>query len=269
MVKSRPADWTAGEVPVFGGRLAYHRTGGKGPPLILSHGLTDNGLCWTRLARALEADFDIIMLDARGHGASSGVGPGDVVDPVRDLAEAVEALGLTRVLVMGHSVGARASAGYAAAFPDRVRALVLEDPPLVPPMTPEARERRLQAFREQVARFRSMTEAELRAFGMRQSPSWDPIEFPAWAASKRQVDAEALPLLNSAWQEDFRSLQSPTLLIHGESERGSMVAPQQAREALEHNPNLRAVRIPGAGHNVRRENFADVLLAVRSFLAAV
>jgi pimeloyl-ACP methyl ester carboxylesterase len=114
-----------------------------------------------------------------------------------------------------------------------------------------------------------MTEAELRAFGMRQSPSWDPIEFPAWAASKRQVDAEALPLLNSAWQEDFRSLQSPTLLIHGESKRGSMVAPEQAREALELNPNLRAVRIPGAGHNVRRENLADVLLAVRSFLAAV
>jgi pimeloyl-ACP methyl ester carboxylesterase len=48
-----------------------------------------------------------------------------------------------------------------------------------------------------------------------------------------------------------------------------MVAPEQAREALELNPNLRAVRIPGAGHNVRRENLADVLLAVRSFLAAV
>jgi pimeloyl-ACP methyl ester carboxylesterase len=269
MVSSRSAGWTAGEVAISGGRLSYHRTGGHRPPLVLSHGLTDNGLCWTRVAEALAPDFDVIMLDARGHGASSRVGPGEVVDPIRDLAEAVEALDLSRVLVMGHSVGARASAGFAAAFPKRVRALVLEDPPLVPPMTPDARERRLQTFREQVARFRSMTEAELRAFGMRQSPSWDPVEFPAWATSKRQVDAEALPLLNSAWQEDFRSLQSPTLLIHGESERGSMVAPEQAREALELNPNLRAVRIPGAGHNVRRENFADVLLAVRSFLAEV
>jgi len=205
MVSSGSADWTPGEVAVSGGQLAYHRTGGDGPPLVLSHGLTDNGLCWTRLAEALAPDFDIIMLDARGHGASSRVGPGDAVDPVRDLAEAVEALGLTRVLVMGHSVGARASAGFAATFPDRVRALVPEDPPLVPPMTPEARARRLQTFREQVARFRSMTEAELRAFGMRQSPSWDPAEFPAWVQSKRQVDAEALPLLNSAWQSSTQS----------------------------------------------------------------
>ena len=269
MVSSGSADWTPGEVAVSGGQLAYHRTGGDGPPLVLSHGLTDNGLCWTRLAEALAPDFDIIMLDARGHGASSRVGLGDAVDPVRDLAEAVEALGLTRVLVMGHSVGARASAGFAATFPDRVRALVLEDPPLVPPMTPEARARRLQTFREQVARFRSMTEAELRAFGMRQSPSWDPAEFPAWVQSKRQVDAEALPLLNVAWQEDFRGIRSPTLLIHGESDRGSMVSQEQAREACELNPVIRSVRIPGAGHNVRRENFADVLLAVRSFLAEV
>ncbi len=269
MVSPRSEDWTPGEVAVSGGRLAYHRTGGGGPPLVLSHGLTDNGLCWTRLAEALAPDFDIIMLDARGHGASSRVGPGEAVDPVQDLAEAVEALGLTPLLVMGHSVGARASAGFAAAFPDRVRALVLEDPPLVPPMTPEARTRRLQTFREQVARFRSMTEAELRAFGMRQSPSWDPAEFPAWAASKRQVDAEALPLLNSAWQEDFRRIRSPTLLIRGEAERGSMVAPEQAREACELNPDIKSVRILGAGHNVRRENFAEVLRALRSFLAEV
>ena len=269
MVSSGSADWTPGEVAVSGGKLAYHRTGGDAPPLVLSHGLTDNGLCWTRLAEALAPDFDIIMLDARGHGASSRVGPGDIVDPVRELAEAVEALGLTHVLVMGHSVGARASAGFAAALPDRVRALVLEDPPLVPPMAPEARARRLQTFREQVARFRSMTEAELRAFGMRQSPSWDPSEFPAWAASKRQVDAEALPHLTSDWRQDFREIRAPTLLIHGESERGGMVSVEQAREACALNPKLRAVRIAGAGHNVRRENFTDVLSAVRSFLAEV
>lgn len=267
MVSSGSADWTPGEVAVSGGQLAYHRTGGGGPPLVLSHGLTDNGLCWTRLAEALAPDFDVIMIDARGHGASSRVGPGDAVDPVRDLAEAVEALGLDQVLVMGHSVGARASAGYAAAHPDRVRALVLEDPPLVPPMTPDARRKRLEKFQEQVARFRSMTEAELFAFGRQQAPSWDPREFPAWVASKLQVDAGALPFLQSDWRQDVRDLSSPTLLIHGESERGSMVSVEQALEARALNPNLRAVRIPGAGHNVRRENFAQVVIAVRSFLA--
>ena len=35
-----------GAIPVTGGHLAYHRTGGDKPALVLSHGLTDNGLCW-------------------------------------------------------------------------------------------------------------------------------------------------------------------------------------------------------------------------------
>lgn len=269
MVTQPPAGWTYGEAAVTSGRLAYHRTGGGGPPLVLSHGLTDNGLCWARLAEDLAPDFDVIMLDARGHGLSSRVGPGEIVDPVRDLAEAVEALGLDQVLVMGHSVGARASAGYAAAHPDRVRALVLEDPPLVPPMAPDARRKRLEKFQEQVTRFRSMTEAELYTLGKQQAPSWDPREFPAWVASKLQVDAGALPLLNSDWREDVRGLRSPTLLIHGESERGSMVSAEQVLEASDLNPNLKAIRIPGAGQNVRRENFTQVVIAVRGFLAGV
>lgn len=266
MVSSSSADWTSGEVAVSGGKLAFHRTGGEGPPLVLSHGLTDNGLCWTRLAEALGADYDIIMLDARGHGTSSRVGRPGAADPVRDLAEAIEGLGLNRVLVMGHSVGARASAGYAAAFPDRVRALVLEDPPLVPNPDAQAQAVRQSKFQEQVEKFRSMSEVDIRNFGRRQFPSWHDREFSAWTTSKRQVDVNALPVFRTSWRDEIAGLRAPTLLLHGEPGRGSMAGAEQVNEARSLNPNLRALKIPGAGHNVRRENFADVLLAVRGFL---
>lgn len=267
MVTNR-LDWPSGEVPVTGGKLAYHRTGGGGPPVVLSHGLTDNGLCWTRLAEALAPDFDVIMLDARGHGESSppgdaGIGPDT---PGRDIAEAIRGLGLRDVIAIGHSMGARATAACAAAHPGLIRAVILEDPPFVPPMDSEAAAKRLSRFREQVLQLREMTDAELLALLRRQSPSWEAADFPAWIASKRQVDRNALPILPTPWQEDIRRIKAPTLLIHGDSERGSMVGAAEAREARELNTELRALRIEGTGHNVRRENFPAFLLAVRSFL---
>ena len=63
--------WTSAYVETDRIKLHYHRTGGDKPALVLAHGLTDNGLCWTRLARALEAEYDLVMVDARGHGLSA------------------------------------------------------------------------------------------------------------------------------------------------------------------------------------------------------
>jgi pimeloyl-ACP methyl ester carboxylesterase len=45
-----------------------------------------------------------------------------------------------------------------------------------------------------------------------------------------------------------------------------MVTPTLADEAAALNPNVEVVHIPGAGHNVRRENFEAYLAAVRAFL---
>lgn len=259
--------WLSGTVPISGGHLAYHRTGGAGPALVLSHGLTDNGLCWTRLAKALAPHFDVIMLDARGHGDSSRIAPGQAHDPGEDIAEAIGALGLTTPLVMGHSVGARATALYAAAYPDRVSRVVLEDPPMTPLIEPSAAERRRTRFREQVAKFRAMTPAEITAQGRATSPTWHDDEFPAWTASKQQVDPEAMPDYRVPWQDTFAAITAPTLLIHGDPTLGGIVTPELAAEAQRINPNIRPVQITGAGHNTRRENFADYLAAVRGFLS--
>ncbi|MFN2157062.1 MAG: alpha/beta fold hydrolase, partial [Anaerolineae bacterium] len=58
--------------------LHYYRTGKEGgPPLVLAHGFSDDGQCWYRLATDLEADFDVVMPDARGHGLSARVRPGE------------------------------------------------------------------------------------------------------------------------------------------------------------------------------------------------
>ena len=48
-----------------GTKLHYYRTGSGTQPLVLAHGITDDGLCWSSVAEALADRFDILMVDAR------------------------------------------------------------------------------------------------------------------------------------------------------------------------------------------------------------
>ena len=259
-------NWQSGQVVVRSGHLAYHRTGGGGQALVLAHGLTDNGLCWARTAQALQGQFDVIMLDARGHGESARMEPGVAYVPARDIAEAIAALGLTAPIVLGHSVGALAMSAMAAAFPGLAAKVILEDPPWLAAPPPGDTAERQQRFQRQVADFAAMTDAELLALGQRTSPSWDAAEFPAWVLSKRQVDPAALPDWGAPWQETVAAITAPTLLIYGEAARGGLVSAAVAAAAMELNPHLTAVQIEGAGHNLRRENFASYMAQVRAFL---
>ena len=258
--------WQAGTLEVSGGHLAYHRTGGPGPAMLLSHGLTDNGLCWSRVAKALEADYDIVMLDARGHGESARLHGGETHDSGQDIAEAIECLKLNLPIVVGHSVGALAVAAFANAHPDRASKVILEDPPFLPIANQTAGPERQKKFRQQVAEFHAMSDAEITDMGRHLSPDWHTDEFPAWTLGKRQVDPAAMPLSFPRWQTLIDKIAAPTLLIHGETARGGLVTPEVAAEAVMLNPRIRPVQIEGAGHNIRRENFDAFLLAVREFL---
>ncbi len=258
--------WRSGILEVSGGHLAYQRTGGEGRALVLSHGLSDNGLCWSRLAAALAPEFDVIMLDARGHGESSRIPAGAPHDAGKDIGEAIDRLGLGAPIVMGHSVGARATAGYANANPARVSKVILEDPPFLPPAESSAAKVRREKFRRQVEKFQTMSEAEIMAMGKSSSPLWHDDDFPAWAVAKKRVDPEAFPSYDTPWQDSIALISAPTLLIHGDADRGSLITEQLAQEAKSMNPNINSVRINGAGHNVRRENFPEFLTAVRAFL---
>ena len=260
--------WQSGRVEISDGYLAYHRTGGRKPVLVLAHGLTDNGLCWSRVALELESGFDVVMLDARGHGESSRPMPGKAFSPSTDIAEAIDQLALEAPVLMGHSVGACAIASFANTHPHRGSQVILEDPPFLPPRTAGSpSEKRLAAFRKQVAGFASMTDSEIVAMGRSSSPGWHDDEFPAWAQSKKQVDANVISNLQSdPWRDTINLIAEPTLLVYGDADKGGIVTREIAEEAASINPNISLAHIEGAGHNVRRENFESYMVAVRTFL---
>ncbi len=120
-------------VVVNGARLAYQEWPGNGPTLLSVHGITANCHAWNLWAERLSPRFHLIALDLRGRGDSDKppAYPVEVHrDPLcysRDLDAVCDALGLETVNYLGHSLGAMIGVLFAAAFPHRVRRLVLVD----------------------------------------------------------------------------------------------------------------------------------------------
>jgi pimeloyl-ACP methyl ester carboxylesterase len=91
------------------------------------HGITASHLAWPMVADALP-DVRIIAPDLRGRGGSRHLpGPWGMRQHADDLARLLDARGVERVLVAGHSMGAFASVMFAHDHPDRVAGLVLID----------------------------------------------------------------------------------------------------------------------------------------------
>ena len=263
----------SGDVVANGSRLHYYRTGGAKPPVVLCHGVTDDGLCWTPLAQALEDDYDVIMLDALGHGLSDAAADGlDYDRQAADLAGFVTALGLARPAIGGHSMGAMTALYLAADYPDLPRGVFLEDPPLrgLADMSPAEREAAAEGMRKWIASLRGPTREQLIEQCRRDSPAWSDAEVGPWADSKLRVHLDLSSILEPprrSWQELLARVTCPALLITADPERGAIVTAEQSAEAARIAPSLGVVHLPGAGHNIRRERFDGYVAAVRAFLA--
>ena len=262
-----PAGWTDGYIVANGIRIHYWRTGGAGKPaLVLAHGSSDDGLCWTNLAREFQDQYDIVMFDARGHGLTDPPAAADPPDvQVEDLAGLIKELKLTRPILMGHSMGSSAVARFAAKYPDVARAVVLEDPGLVrnpaaPTQTPEER-------RAAILSRNNMTEEALVAGCMKNSPKWGQSECEFWAPSKRRHHPSTVANAPSALppiSELFPKITAPTLILKADAQ-GEL---RQQNEAVAGRlPRGKIVHIEGAGHNVRRENKAQTIEVLKAFLS--
>ena len=273
--------WVEGDVATAEIKLHYYRTGGAAehmPPLVLVHGFTDNGLCWSRVAQALESEFDVVMLDARNHGKSGAGAPGHAA-MAADIAAVIEQLHLRQPCVVGHSVGASVVASLAAHYPQLVGPVVLEDPPwreadaqnsssrTASEKAQAGARKREEGFRAYVADMANKSKEQILALGREQHPSWDEADYPAWVQSKQQVQASAMDGLDLG---DFRQLvpliRVPSLLIYGDDQGDGIVTTALAQQVQALNSSFVSQQISGAGHNVRREGFADYMASIRSFL---
>jgi pimeloyl-ACP methyl ester carboxylesterase len=244
------------------------------PGIVLVHGLTGNGMNWVRVADALRDRYDVILPDTRGHGLSDAPESGYTVEErAADIAALIDALGLDRPVLIGHSMGGQAAAAAAALYPDKVCALVLEDPAWFEDEPQESRERdadeKCAILREQ----HKMSGAALIEQGRQENPDWHADELGPRADGKLQMREHALRALITSvrpgWQAFARRIQCPTLLITGDPNRYIIVRPERCREVIALNPRIREANIPGAAHCIHRDQFDAYMRAVEAFLIEV
>ena len=271
-------EWVSGIVEANGIRLHYVRTGGAKPPLVLAHGFTDDGLCWTPIAEDLTSDYDVVMVDARGHGRSEvSTGGYGAVNQATDLAGVIAALGLRSPAVLGHSMGAITALALAGTFPDLPSAILLEDPPalwMAPPGAPAFDANTAESWRTRITAQKQQTRDELIAAERIASPNWSDGELEPWADAKLRYSPDVIGLFDSAnavaldWRALLARIRCPALLITADVARGALVNDRAAATLRELVPNLTVAHIPGAGHSIRRDQPSPYLAAVRSFLTS-
>ncbi|WP_343234339.1 alpha/beta hydrolase [Microbacterium salsuginis] len=97
------------------------------PDVLLIHGVTSSHLAWPFVVDGLPG-VRAIAPDLRGRGASNTLeGPAGMSAHAADLAAALDALGIERAVVVGHSMGAFVAVVLAHRYPERVSRLVLVD----------------------------------------------------------------------------------------------------------------------------------------------
>jgi pimeloyl-ACP methyl ester carboxylesterase len=110
---------------VHGYRRAF-RIAGKGPPLLLIHGIGDSSRTWEQVIPLLAREHLVIAPDLLGHGASdkprADYSVAAYANGMRDL---LAVLGIERVTLVGHSLGGGVAMQFAYQFPERTERLVL------------------------------------------------------------------------------------------------------------------------------------------------
>ncbi len=244
--------------------LTIHRYGSsKARTVVLVHGLTEAGTTWPDLVGHWGDDWHVVAPDLRGHGQSPRFTEDELgAAPEVLLADVLAVLDAQPepVALVGHSLGGLLALRAAIARPDRVWALVLEDPAQpTAGRTPDPR------FVAEIEEFLDAMADRSKGARMVRESLWSPAEIRAWADCKPLVDRayvrDGTYLGDDAWEELFNALRMPTLLLVPTD------APMAPREERLHNDLVRTVVVPGAGHCVRRDQPARYLRAVDGFLA--
>ena len=246
--------------------------GSKGP-LICVHGLTSSSRAFAGLATEL-ADHRLVAVDCRGRGESSKEPPFGIRQHVADLAAVMDAGGIDRATLVGHSMGAYIVGAFAAEHPERVERLVFIDGgyflELRADVTPEALlESMLGPFLTKLRRTWTSFEEYL---GFYEATALYPGGVDAYGQAhfaydltgepprlrSRIVEACVAPdwcdiLDHGAVSKRLQRIKVPLLLVRapgGLSGKGDEVIPDSVRDAiLARVPHTQTVEVPGTNHH--------------------
>lgn len=167
---------------------------GADTPVLLLHGLADQGLAWSPVAEALAPRAHLVAPDMRGHGDSAKPPTGyDATTVIADLQGLMAHLGWESAHVVGHSWMGKVAAIWATEHPAQVRSLTLVDPIFIYGLPALFRLTfplfyRVLPFLQAMGPFATWEEAEAKARSLKQYRAWMPHQQALFTASLVQSD---------------------------------------------------------------------------------
>lgn len=262
--------------------LNYAEGDGTGSPMILLHGSTGWWQGWQpHYVDTYGGDWHQYLIDLRGHGKSERVTNGSnyrIVDFAGDVVEFLKQLDEPAV-PMGHSAGALTCVGVASMMPDKVRGVVLFDPPIFVAhngsinMTPG-----FKGFFEWVY---SVTDDkvpfdDVLEMCREMSPDASEDEIKLVAERIVQVAPDTMKCvledrLGEAHDvpQALQGVTCPTLLLYGDWDAGAAVREQDVALMHEHVANLTVAKIDGGDHVFLWNRWDETRPHVDTFLAAL
>jgi pimeloyl-ACP methyl ester carboxylesterase len=238
----------------------HYQVEGEGPPLVLQHGFTQKVKRWymAGYVDALKPNYQLVLVDARGHGASDKPhDPAAYTLPLQvgDVVAVLDALHLSKAHFWGYSMGGRIGFGMSKYAPARVHSLTIggahpygQQLPAASRLDDTAPEAFAAAFLERLGVNPATLPPEIREELLAN-------DFQALAAAHQDVPS---------MEEVLPTMTMPCLLYIGEADRSF----SQAQACIQHMPNVTFVSFPGFNH---AEAFyrADVVLPhITKFLQA-
>ena len=251
-----------------GVRIHYAEQGpAKGMPMILLHGYSDSWFSYSLVLSALSRDTRVYALDLRGHGNSDRPAAGYAMrDLAADVIAFMDAKGIARATIVGHSMGGFVAQQVALVAPRRVSALVLMGTGTTP--------RNFSGLDEFEKVVKELPDPVPDAFAREFQLST--IQVPVSQAFVDRVVAESLKLPARVWREVMVGLITyepavalgragiPTLVIHGLKDPWVPAAEADALAAMV--GTKRVVKYSDAGHAMHWERPAAVSRDVLAFL---
>ena len=292
-----------GFVASNGIRIHYLDFGGRGSVIILLHGQGNTAHIFRTFAEGLIDRYHVIALTRRGHGQSDAPSGGyDPLTLAADVRGVMDALGIERAAIIGHSMADEEMTALAAQSPSRVTALVYLDAVI-------GRRRITEAGPDPFAenwipqKGDGASKEAVRAFERRWVPEWTYAherDFEAavyqrldgsWAMGAKPGVDEKIAESRRSYQWDYAQLKAPALAIYATHRRywpegippGATQAQLASAQAYidgywapietgsiahfrREVPCGRILEIPDAHHQVFFSHRAEVLAHVFAFL---
>lgn len=259
-------------------------------PIIMLHGWLDNSLTFVKLAPELTPLGSVYALDFAGHGHSGHRPEGQsylLMDYVADLAELVERYFQEtpdgRVNLVGHSLGGIVGALYAAAFPERIRNLVMIDSlgalsrPVKEtiPQLRKAIKKRIAGSGKQVVYPDIATAAKAREGGLSPlSPEAALTLIPrnmkpqgdgyVWQTDPRLRHPSPLMMTEEQVLASLAAIETRVLFVR--ADQGLLSYRKDLDERAEAIANLQIAKVPGGHHCHLDGETGPVVTAIRQFL---